>query len=265
MVGSLRHSDMLVVWAGSHRASRPLALTNRRDDDVTGRQYGVAMANDDIRGTQSEPVQRPAAVLLAGPNGAGKTTASSLLLGSSVPFLNADLIAADLRRSGHSGTAVDVAAGRQLLAELDARVSGRQSFCVETNLAGRGWIHHIEEWRDVGYHVTLQFLALVDADTAVARVAQRVAQGGHGVPEEVIRRRYNAGLRQLFATYMALADSWTLYDNSTAGPPTILARGPNPLVIHEAEAWAHLTRSVGLSRSVEPPKSRRSNGPDLGL
>ena len=60
------------------------------------------------------------------------------------------------------------------------------------------------------WHVTLQFLALVDADTAVARVAQRVAQGGHGVPEDVIRRRYHAGLRQLFTTYMALVDSWTL-------------------------------------------------------
>jgi len=229
------------------------------------RRYGVAVGADDVPAPHSEPVQRPAAVLLAGPNGAGKTTASSLLLGSSVPFLNADLIAADLRRAGHSGTAVDVAAGRKLLAELAARVSLRQSFCVETNLAGRGWVHHIEEWRDLGYHVTLQFLSLVDADTAVARVAQRVAHGGHGVPEEVIRRRYHAGLRQLFSTYMALVDSWTLYDNSTARPPTILARGPNPLVIHEAEAWRHLTRTAGLSRSVEPPKSRRSNGLDSGL
>jgi predicted ABC-type ATPase len=163
-------------------------------DDVPSRRYGVAVGADDIPDPHSVPVQRPAAVLLAGPNGAGKTTASSLLLGSSVPFLNADLIAADLRRSRHSGAAVDVAAGRQLLAELAARVSQRQSFCVETNLAGRGWVHHIEEWRDVGYHVTLQFLALVDADTAIARVAQRVSQGGHGVPEEVIRRRYHAGL-----------------------------------------------------------------------
>lgn len=248
----------------SRRASYKQRLRNRQSDDVPGCRYGVAMAADDIRQPHSEPVERPAAVLLAGPNGAGKTTASSLLLGSSVPFLNSDLIAAKLRSSGQSGTAVDVAAGRQLLAELAARVARRQSFCVETNLAGRGWVHHIEEWRDVGYRVTLQFLALIDADTAVARVAQRVSQGGHGVPEEVIRRRYHAGLRQLFATYMALVDSWTLYDNSIAGPPTILAHGPNPLVIHEVEAWSQLERTAGLSQGAEPPKSRRSNGLDLG-
>jgi hypothetical protein len=63
---------------------------------------------------------------------------------------------------------------------------------------------------------------------------------------------------------MALVDSWTLYDNSTAGPPTILAHGPSPLVIQEVEAWSQLERTARISRGVEPPKSRRSNGLDLG-
>ena len=72
----------------------------------------------------------------------------------------------------------------------------------------------------------LIFLSLPTADLAVARVAARAAQGGHNVPEEVIRRRFDVGLRNFENLYQKLVDTWILYDNS--GPmPVPIAAGDN--------------------------------------
>ena len=85
----------------------------------------------------------------------------------------------------------------------------------------------IPRWRKAGYHVKLIFLSLPSVDLAVARVLARVAQGGHDLPEQVIRRRFDAGLRNFEDLYRGLVDSWALYDNS--GPvPQLIASGDNP-------------------------------------
>lgn len=85
----------------------------------------------------------------------------------------------------------------------------------------------IPRWREKGYHVNLIFLSLPGADLAVSRVLARVAQGGHDVPEDVIRRRFTVGLRNVERLYRALVDSWILYENS--GPvPQPIASGDNP-------------------------------------
>lgn len=70
----------------------------------------------------------------------------------------------------------------------------------------------------VGYHVSLFFLRLPDAETAIARVATRVRQGGHDTPEDVIRRRFASGLRHFDAVYKAEVDDWALYDNAGDEP-----------------------------------------------
>ena len=74
------------------------------------------------------------------------------------------------------------------------------------------------EWQELGYHVELIFLSLPDPDVAVARVAARVSQGGHNVPEDVIRRRFTLGLQNLTDIYRQLVDAWVLYDNSGSVP-----------------------------------------------
>jgi predicted ABC-type ATPase len=66
--------------------------------------------------------------------------------------------------------------------------------------------------------VCLFFLSLPDAETAIARVAERVRQGGHNIPESVIRRRFAAGLKNLESNYKAAVDTWAIYDNSGAIP-----------------------------------------------
>lgn len=154
----------------------------------------------------------PQATILAGPNGAGKSTSKPGLIDSSVTFLNADNIAremesvADVRR--------DFAAGRQLLSQMAELEAQRADFAIETNLANHTLALRIPRWQAAGYHVQLIFVWLPGADLAVARVSQRVATGGHHIPEATIRRRYVVGLQNLFQVYMPIVDSWDILDNS---------------------------------------------------
>jgi len=111
-----------------------------------------------------------------------------------------------------------------MLEEIGQRVVQRRSFAFETTLSGRGYAHKIREWQALGYHVKLIFLSLPNADMAVARVAARVIQGGHNVPEETIRRRFKAGLENLDGMYKPLVNAWMLYDNS-GGKLKIVAWG----------------------------------------
>jgi predicted ABC-type ATPase len=104
--------------------------------------------------------------------------------------------------------------------------AGKTTFAFETTLSGRNYAKSIPRWRAVGYHVKLIFLCLPTADLAVSRVAARAAQGGHAVPEEIIRRRFDAGLRNFETLYRVLVDTWGVYENS--GPePEFIASGDN--------------------------------------
>lgn len=127
--------------------------------------------------------ERPAVILLAGPNGAGKSTSKSLVVPPAWPSLNADVVAAQLRSEGHAAAGLDIAAGRVVLAEMRRLTGQHASFCLETNLAGRAMVPHIVSWQEAGYFVWLYFIALRSPELALARVAARVALGGHDVPE----------------------------------------------------------------------------------
>jgi predicted ABC-type ATPase len=82
------------------------------------------------------------------------------------------------------------------------------------------------QWREQGYHVSLFFLRLPDADVAIARVAERVKQGGHNIPESVIRRRFDAGLRNFQGPYKSAVDAWALFNN-VGEAPLLLDWGEN--------------------------------------
>jgi len=158
-------------------------------------------------------------IIIAGPNGAGKTTfaRSFLPAEANLPrFINADLIAAGLAPFEPESAAIR--AGRLMLEEIDLSARRGESFAFETTLSGLGYLRQIERWRAQGYRIGLIFLSLPDADTAVARVASRVRQGGHDIPEPVVRRRFASGLRNLRNRYKLAVDEWALYDNSGAEP-----------------------------------------------
>ena len=161
----------------------------------------------------------PKVLIIAGPNGAGKTTFARAFLPAEAEcphFINADAIAAGL--SAFAPEAAALRAARVMLAEIAACVARGESFAFETTLAGRGYLQHIPAWQRAGYRVTLYFLSLPNADLAVARVAERVRQGGHHVPAGVIRRRFLFGRHNFHTYYRPLVDAWALYDNAGDEP-----------------------------------------------
>ena len=165
-------------------------------------------------------------LILAGPNGAGKTTFAREYLPREADcpiFVNADLIAAGL--SPFAADRAALRAGRIMLDEIRRHVVRGESFAFETTLAGRRYARLIPEWQRCGFRVELEFLMLPHADLAVARVAARVRQGGHDVPEAVIRRRFDAGRANFESVYRGLVDSWSMYDASFDPPLLLAARG----------------------------------------
>jgi len=158
-------------------------------------------------------------IIIAGPNGAGKTTFAREFLPREAGcpfFVNADLIAAGL--SPFAPGAADIRAGRLMLEEIASHVRRRESFAFETTLSGRRYGRMIPRWQRMGYHIKLVFLYLTDVTVAIERVRVRVKQGGHNIPEDVIRRRYEAGWENFQEVYKDLVDVWVLFDNSGEKP-----------------------------------------------
>ena len=112
-----------------------------------------------------------------------------------------------------------------MLAEIDTLVAEGRSFAFETTLAGRGYLRRIDQWRCMGYRVTLLFLSLPSPEVAIERVRQRVAQGGHHVPDDVVRRRFDAGFDNFWHLYTANVDGWVLLDNTDRTPAIIETGG----------------------------------------
>jgi predicted ABC-type ATPase len=162
---------------------------------------------------------QPRIIIIAGPNGAGKTTFAREFLPREADcpaFVNADLIAAGL--SPFRPEVAAVRAGRLMLREIAVKAAGGESFAFETTLSGHAYARKIPQWRTAGYWVEIFFLSLPSVELAIDRVRARVAQGGHDVPEPVIRRRFGSGLANFTRVYQPLVDGWKLYDNAGVRP-----------------------------------------------
>ena len=184
--------------------------------------------------------KRPHLIVIAGPNGAGKsTTAPSLLKGTLkvTEFVNADIIAQGL--SGFQPEGAVFHAGRVMLERIHYLAEKRIDFAFETTLASRTFAPWITDLRKTGYDFHLVFLWLPSENFAVARVAERIRMGGHDVPEETIRRRYHAGIKNFFRLYKPLADFWRVYDNSKSAGPRLIASGGRSETdnIKDIEIW----------------------------
>ena len=168
--------------------------------------------------------QKPRIYILAGPNGVGKTTFACQFLAEYVhctEFLNADLIAAGL--SPFAPESQNARASELLLERMDALVEKRATFSFETTLAARSYRQRIIAWRERGFSVHLFFLWLPSAEMAIARVANRVRQGGHGLPEATIRQRYARGISNFQNLYRPVVDQWFCFDGSRL-PPRLIAQ-----------------------------------------
>ena len=166
-------------------------------------------------------------LIIAGPNGAGKTVFATEFLPNEADcpaFVNADSIAAGL--SPFQPSSVVFRAGRLMIETIRGYADKGESFAFETTVSGRGHARSILLWRERGYRVKLFFLRLPMPEMAIARVRQRVSEGGHDVAETIVRRRFRAGWRNFECVYRDLVDEWAMYDNS-GNAPILLAEGRN--------------------------------------
>lgn len=162
---------------------------------------------------------KPRCIIIAGPNGAGKTTFAREFLpheAGVLNFINADLIATGL--SPLKPELAARAAGRVMLEELDRLVSARADFAFETTMSGRTYLERVTKWKKAGYRIEIVFLKLDSPATALGRIANRVAEGGHNVPKADVIRRFKRGFPNFRDYYSILADGWWLYDASKEEP-----------------------------------------------
>ena len=187
----------------------------------------------------------PNIIIVAGPNGAGKTTAAADILNGALAvqeFVNADIIAKGLSSFQPETVAFD--AGRIMLQRLHHLTGQRANVAFETTLASRTFASWIKTLTATGYEFHLLFFWLPSADMAVARVRRRVLEGGHHVPEETIRRRYEAGSKNFFRIYRPLAASWRFYDNSVHGNRRVIASGDlhQAMMVFDPDLWNNVNR-----------------------
>lgn len=196
----------------------------------------------------SEPTRHrlPTVYAIAGPNGAGKTTFAAEFLPDFVDcrqFVNADLIATGL--SPFAPETQGLKAGRLMLERIRELAAACEDFSFETTLSGRTHVRLLSGLKRDGYQVALFFLWLPSADLAVARVANRIRQGGHAVPEVDVRRRFTAGLRNFFRLYRPICDAWWLYDASRL-PPAVIAWEENErMTVDDSALFDQIERGVG--------------------
>ena len=184
----------------------------------------------------------PNVFVIGGCNGAGKTTASLAVLPTLLncqEFVNADAIAAGL--SPLNPDSVARIAGRMMLDRMQTLRSLGADFAFETTLAARSFAPFLRDCKQRGYQVTLLYFWLQDPELAIQRVALRVASGGHSIPEETIRRRYDRGRRNLIELYLPLADQWAIFDNSTQpSQPVAESMDQQSSIVYDSEKWAFI-------------------------
>lgn len=177
--------------------------------------------------------------LIAGCNGAGKTTASYGILPNILnckEFVNADEIAKGL--SPFQPEKVSFEAGRIMLNRIDELLQKNVDFAFETTLATKSFAQTIQKAQKQNYTVTLLFFWLSSIELAKRRVALRVSEGGHNIPENVIERRYKRGINNLFEIYLPLCNNIMVFDNSDKTPQLVFKKTKNePIEIIDIQTF----------------------------
>ena len=184
--------------------------------------------------------------IISGCNGAGKTTASYTVLPDILDcreFVNADEIARGLSPFNSESMAIE--AGRLMLKRIEELLEKEETFSIETTLATKSYINLVRRAQAKGYSVKVLFFWLNSPELALQRVAERVAKGGHNIPEPVIRRRYVAGIRNFFRLFMSEVDYWDIYDNSRYPRKQVACGGKNAqTIIYQELSFAKIQSYV---------------------
>lgn len=204
----------------------------------------------------------PRLYIISGCNGAGKTTASYSLLPEMLEcseFVNSDEFAKSL--SPFDPSLASIQASRYMLMKIRYLLKKEKDFAIETTLATRTLLKIVKSAQAAGYTVTLLYFWLNSPELAVERVRARVEAGGHNIPEETIRRRYQVGVDYFFHIYAPISERWILADNSQI-PFRVIAEGSKDDVINvrDKEIFTKI-KSIALERR----KHAEENGEILSL
>jgi predicted ABC-type ATPase len=163
-------------------------------------------------------------------------------------FVNADTLAQGL--SAFAPEKVAVEAGRIMLKRLRELAEKQVSFAFETTLAARSFAPRLKDLMAAGYKSHLIFLALPNAGMAIDRVSHRVKLGGHDIPIAIIKRRFEAGLKNFFQLYRAVVSSWLFYDNSPPTRPLLVAAGDQQTAVevHDSLMYKVFLKEYGDER-----------------
>ena len=185
-------------------------------------------------------------LVLAGPNGAGKSTVAPRFIQKSGvgEFVNADEIAKGI--SAFHPESVALKAEQMALERMGELRQSRRSFAIETTLAARTYVGMIKAMREEGYLVRLVYVWLPTPELAIRRVADRVRAGGHHIEDGVVRRRYQAGLDNLFDLYIPLADKWVVCYGSSVQGARMVSSGCFDVaeMIYEPKLWKEVKHGV---------------------
>jgi len=183
----------------------------------------------------------PNIYIISGCNGAGKTTASYTVLPEILDcreFVNADNIAAGI--SPFNPQSVAVSAGRIMLERIAELMKNKADFAFETTLSTRSYKNLVIDAQKLGYSVTILYFWLDSPSLAIQRVKKRVENGGHNIPSDVIERRYNRGLENLFNIYIPICDRWLIFDNMDLIPEIIAQGDKFGEFVSNSEIWSTL-------------------------
>ena len=182
----------------------------------------------------------PEIYVFGGCNGSGKTTLATTFLSAlpSVEFVNADIIAADL--NAEDVDAVAIQASRLMLERLKVLSACNIDFAFETTLAARTFARFLKVCKRKGYKINLFYVWLDSSELAVARVAKRVASGGHDIPTDTIIRRYERGRKNFIELYSPIADRWIAYNNSNQREKIAEKPLNQSVTIYQPQTWQQI-------------------------
>jgi predicted ABC-type ATPase len=166
--------------------------------------------------------RRPNFYVIPGPNGAGKTTFARKFLpqyAECLEFVNADLIAGGL--SPFAPERAAILGGRLMLEQIHSLAERGLDFGFETTLPGKTYVKLLQDMRKRGYLIHIFFLWITNVKLALERIELRIRNGGHHIPESIVRRRFDRSLPNFLRFYKPLADSWAIFDNSGDTPKII--------------------------------------------
>lgn len=183
--------------------------------------------------------------VVGGSNGAGKTTFARVFLPDYAGcrrFINPDLIAAGL--SPFDPALAMVEAGRLVLREIDKSIRAGDSFSFESTLSGKTYLKVIQDAKTRGYTVHLFYVWIPDVELGLARIRDRVQNGGHNVPENDVRRRFPRTLTNLFDHYRPLVDSLHFFDNSGQNPVLVFEDANGKMTIHDENRYRFVKETI---------------------